>query len=145
MNFTATVLATATAALLVIAKLQSAPEPGADLDNVVSLDQQTVGSIRPADTANGAVRVIDLRSGSSCKVTAGRPSAGAFKPAPLGRDCATSPDLSRVAQWRSTGDGSLVMADAHGRTVMRFMPGDGVLYESVYPSDALITIVPAKG
>ncbi|TFF22910.1 hypothetical protein E3C22_10670 [Jiella endophytica] len=150
MNFTATVLGTAAAALLVIAKLQAAPEPGRDLGNsfagtnVVSLDRTTTGSIRETGATPAAVRLIDLRSGASCKVAGSQPAPGGFEPVPLGTDCAASPELSKVSQWRATGDGTLEMADAKGRTVMRFMPGDGVLYESVYPRDALVTIVPAR-
>ena len=56
-----------------------------------------------------------------------------------------SSKLSRVSQWRADSDGTLEMADHEGQTVMRFMPGDGVLYESVYPADSLVTIVPARG
>ena len=151
MNFTATVLGTAAAALPLIAKLQAAPEPGIDLGNtlagtnVLPLDQTVVGSVKPAAGEPSAVRLIDLRSGASCKVAGREPTAQAFEPAPLGPDCASSPDLSRVSQWRATGDGMLVMADTHGETVLRFMPGDGVLFESVYPRDALVTIVPARG
>ncbi|MBO0906376.1 hypothetical protein [Jiella sonneratiae] len=150
MNFTATVLGTAVAALMIIAKLQAAPEPGANLGNVLggtkvaSLDPSVVGSIRAEDDRSAAMRLIDLRSGTSCKVAGVRPSTGGFEPAPIGPDCATSPELARVSQWRAGKDGTLVLADVHGRTVMRFMPGDGVLYESVYPADAIVTIVPAR-
>ena len=151
MNFTATVLATAAVALILIAKLQSAPEPGADfgdtfaVSSAPTIDQTTVGSIRETTGTPSAVRLIDLRSGASCKVAAPKPDTGALEPAPLGPECAASPDLARVSQWRSSGDGTLVMADATGRTIMRFMPGDGVLFESVYPRDAMVTIVPARG
>ena len=50
-----------------------------------------------------------------------------------------------MTKWRAVDDGSLEMADAQGRTVLRFIPGDGVLYESVYPANAMVTIVPARG
>jgi len=63
---------------------------------------------------------------------------------PMGPDCAASPELARVAYWKTTDDGTLIMADSGGATVLQFIPGDGVLFESVYPSNALITIVPAR-
>ncbi|NDW04910.1 hypothetical protein [Jiella pacifica] len=150
MNFTATVLGTGVAALVLVAKLQAAPEPGASLGapllgpGVVTVDPTIVGSVRPSDAKPSAMRLIDLRSGESCKILGGQPSSGAFEPAPLLPDCSSS-QISRVSQWRAESDGTLEMADTHGETVMRFMPGDGVLYESVYPSDALVTIVPARG
>ncbi|ALN72518.1 hypothetical protein [Aureimonas sp. AU20] len=90
-----------------------------------------------------ALRLIDLRNGASCKVNGPVDSDGPHR-LPIGPACAKSPDLARVAYWETKNDGSLVMTDHQGETVLEFMPGDGVLYESVYPSNALITIVPAR-
>lgn len=150
MNFTATVLGTGFAALVVVAQLQAAPEPGASLgtpllgSGLVTVDPTVVGSVQVGNTKPSAMRLIDLRSGESCKILGSQPDSDTFEPAPLLPDCNSS-ELSRVSQWRAESDGTLEMADTHGETVMRFMPGDGVLYESVYPSDALVTIVPARG
>jgi len=91
-----------------------------------------------------AVRLIDLRNGASCKVNGPAEDDGLHR-VPMGPSCAKSPDLARVAYWERKDDGSLVMTDHKGETVLEFMPGDGVLYESVYPNNALITIVPARG
>lgn len=92
----------------------------------------------------GAVRLIDLKNGETCKVDRPDPEAKTFSAVPLGQGCAASPGFARIAYWRSTADGSLIMADSGGGTVLKFAPGDGVLYESVYPRNALITIVPAR-
>jgi hypothetical protein len=106
----------------------------------------TTGAIaaRDAVEAPGAMRLIDLRTGATCKVSKPDPAARIFHPVPFGPDCTRSPGLSRVSLWRSTDDGALIMADSGGGTVIEFAPGDGVLYESVYPENQLITIVPAK-
>ena len=150
MNFTATVLGTGVAALVLVVKLQAAPEPGASLgapllgQGLVTVDPTMVGSVQTSDARPAAMRLIDLRSGESCKILGSQPKSDTFEPAPLLPDCNSS-KLSRVSQWRADNDGTLEMADTHGETVMRFMPGDGVLFESVYPSDALVTIVPARG
>ncbi len=90
------------------------------------------------------MRLIDLRNGATCKIAGPADAAAGFRRAPIGPDCAASPELARVAYWKTTGDGSLIMADGGGETVLEFIPGDGVLYESIYPSNALITIVPAR-
>jgi len=95
--------------------------------------------------APAAMRLIDLRNGANCKVAKPAEDTAGLQPLPLDGDCANSPELSRVAFWQAREDGSLVMADNGGRTVIEFIPGDGVLYESVYPSNALITIVAARG
>ncbi|RIY01971.1 hypothetical protein D3218_06530 [Aureimonas flava] len=121
----------------------------ANAESLVSMmrpSEEITGSIAPAGAhPAAAIRLIDLRNGASCKMAGpADPSAG-FRRAPLGPECAASPELARVAYWKTTGDGSLVMADGGGATVLEFIPGDGVLYESVYPSNALITIVPARG
>ncbi|KQT66180.1 MULTISPECIES: hypothetical protein [unclassified Aureimonas] len=125
---------------------EAAPMLAANALTSDDLDAVETGSIGSATgTRPDGLRLIDLRSGTTCKAD-GAGSAGAtFTDVPLGRDCKTSPSLSRIAQWRSGADGTLVMADRDGATILEFAPGDGVLYESVYPNDELITIVPARG
>ncbi|WP_152048025.1 hypothetical protein [Aureimonas psammosilenae] len=115
---------------------------------MVVIDPEITGSVAPLQAAgdknpNGAVRLIDLKTGASCK-TVMPPEDGAMSSAPLGPDCAKSPSLARIAYWGSTPSGTLVMADAGGHKVLEFAPGDGVMFESVYPPNELITIVPAK-
>lgn len=92
-----------------------------------------------------AMRLIDLKTGATCKVVRSDPESEIFSVVPFGPGCALNPRLSRIAYWRSTAEGALIMADRGGGTVIEFQPGDGVLYESVYPKNELITIVPAKG
>ena len=153
MNFAATALGAGIAAALVIAHMQGAltPASGAFTGATVidaRLDPMTTASIAPAasDTSRpAAIRLIDLRSGVTCKMATPESAARHFAPAPIGPDCAGSPDLQNVALWRSSSDGSLELADSDGQTILRFMPGDGVLYESIYPSEAMVTIVRSRG
>ncbi|WP_182085009.1 hypothetical protein [Aureimonas sp. ME7] len=106
---------------------------------------EITGSVAPASHEPlAAVRLIDLRSGATCKLAGPAEADEGFRRIPVGPACASSPDLARVAYWKTMQDGSLIMADGGGETVLEFIPGDGVLYESVYPSNALITIVPAR-
>ena len=107
---------------------------------------EITGSIAPAGAKapTAAVRLIDLRNGATCKMAGPAEAAAGFRRMPMGPDCAASPELARVAYWKTTDDGTLIMADSGGATVLQFIPGDGVLFESVYPSNALITIVPAR-
>ncbi|MEF2073132.1 hypothetical protein [Consotaella aegiceratis] len=112
----------------------------------VTPDPVVTGSIGTAAEREemDAMRLIDLRSGATCKVAKPANQDESFKRVPLNPDCAASPELSRITYWRSTPSGTLIMADSGGATVLEFAPGDGVLYESIYPSNALITIVPAR-
>ncbi|MCB8837065.1 hypothetical protein [Aurantimonas sp. VKM B-3413] len=150
MNFSAIVLGSGLAAVMLVAHLHGEPLPAGDTRASSSMiDPMIVGSNKPAQAAapSGpakAIRLIDLRSGATCKMANPDNLGDNYRPAPIGPDCAGSPELKSVVQWRSTSDGSLEMADVTGRTVLRFMPGDGVLYESVYPAQTLITIVPAR-
>ncbi|MCP3056464.1 hypothetical protein [Aurantimonas marianensis] len=147
MNFAVTAFGAGIAASVFVAGLQGAPVTATEpVAGVTTLAATAPVSSAVSDTPRlNAVRVIDLRSGATCKIAA-RPNLEAgFADAPVGPDCAGSPTLQSVSQWRSSRDGTLEMADSEGRTLMRFMPGDGVLFESIYPSDALVTIVPARG
>lgn len=151
MRFAAIALLTGLAGALFAANLQgtlsaSVAEAAARLQpGEGGIDMIETGSLAATGAPADAMRLIDLRSGTSCSTDAAAPSGDAFSTVPLGRDCKTSPYLARIAQWRSTADGSLIMADSEGETVLEFAPGDGVLYESVYPADQLITIVPVRG
>lgn len=155
MRFAAIALATGLVGTFLAANLQgtlsssvaeAASLTKANSAETAGLDTVETGSIAASSTpaASDAIRLIDLRSGTTCKSEGSTPALS-FTNAPLGRDCKSSPSLSRIAQWRSTADGSLIMADSEGAIVLEFAPGDGVLYESVYPADQLITIVPARG
>ncbi len=162
MNFAAIAIGAGIAGALLVAYLQGPPLPvTADLMNTTVIDPTTTAAIAPArmssvtamtndvaqaDTARpDAFRLIDLRSGATCKIANPGALGATFAPAPIGPDCAGSLELSQVTKWRADNDGSLEMADGEGRTVLRFMPGDGVLYESIYPANAMVTIVPARG
>ncbi|WP_102958662.1 hypothetical protein [Mangrovicella endophytica] len=148
MRFDTIAFSVGIAGTLLVSNLQGATIlPANDgLAATVLVDPVITNSVQPATTpaeAN-AIRMIDLRSGTTCKAAKPDASAKTFRYAPIGADCAGSPELSKIAYWRASDDGTLIMADSSGDTVLRFAPGDGVLYESVYPPTALITIVPAK-
>lgn len=162
MNFAAIAIGAGIAGALLVAYLQGPPLPvAAELTNTTVIDPTTTAAIaRPKTPSAGnaaigdanatrerpaAFRLIDLRSGATCKITNPGPLDRAFASMLIGPDCAGSRELSQVTKWRSDEDGSLEMADSEGRTVLRFMPGDGVLYESIYPANAMVTIVPARG
>ena len=145
MNFAAVALGVGLVGALFSASLQGTETASAESLVASMRPSEITGSIGPSPKApTNAVRLIDLRNGASCKLAGPAEADEELRRMPIGPACAASPDLSRVAFWRTTQDGSLIMADSRGETVLEFIPGDGVLYESVYPSNALITIVPAR-
>ncbi len=148
MNFAAMVLSAGVAGALLAYNLQGdAIAAGDGFAASMRPSAEITGSLMPdaRSMPTAAMRVIDLRSGKSCKVVRPDPSDTSLKRAPIGPECAGSPHLGRVAYWRSTEDGALIMADRRGETVLEFAPGDGALYESVFPAGEVITIVPARG
>ena len=148
MNFATIALGVGLAGAFLAASLQAPVTPNGDGLSATMLADGAIitGSVapRPIAAQSDAVRLIDLRTGATCKVAKPDPSARHFQAVPFGPDCMRSPGLSRISLWRSTDNGALIMADSGGDTVLEFAPGDGVLYESIYPSNQLITIVPAK-
>lgn len=149
MRFAAIATIVGLAGTLLASNLQGAVIAGEGISaTVLATDDIITGSNvvdqQPTRQAPDAVRLIDLRSGATCKVAKPNPSAHDFSRVPFGPDCAKSPGLSQIAYWRSTDEGGLIMADRDHGTVLEFAPGDGVLFESVYPENELITIVPAK-
>ena len=149
MNFAATVVGAGIAGAALIFYIESThavvAEIGTEETKVDRIRTASIGPAVPSDQGSSAIRLIDLRSGANCKMARPDDLPTYYTPAPLGPDCVNSPELRQVSQWRSGDDGALEMADTDGRTVLRFMPGDGVLFESIYPSDTMMTIVPARG
>ncbi|MEN3792604.1 hypothetical protein [Fulvimarina sp. MAC3] len=148
MNFVATAAGAGIAAVVLVANLQGAPLPAETTRAGATLiDPRTTSSVPVPSVQQPAsgMRMIDLRSGASCRIVNPDGLSEEFKAAPIGPDCQSSPAIGRVAKWRKMADGTLEMADDREQPVLRFMPGDGVLYESIYPSEALVTIVSANG
>lgn len=148
MNFAAMVLSVGIAGAILAYNMQG-PAIAANETLVASLrpSPEITGSVQvaaPGALAPPAIRLIDLRSGATCKMAP--PTADdTARRVPFGPECAGTPQLAEVAYWRTTSDGALIMSDRAGQTVLEFMPGDGVMYESVFPANELITIVPARG
>ncbi|MDY8110258.1 hypothetical protein U0C82_14035 [Fulvimarina sp. 2208YS6-2-32] len=149
MNFVATAAGAGIAAVILVANLQGGPLPSETTRAGATLiDPMTTAAVAPVTQTpktSPTIRMIDLRSGATCRIPDLGGATAQYTIAPLGPDCQTSPALAQIVKWRQTAEGTLEMADEHSKTILRFMPGDGVLYESFYPAEALITIVSANG
>ena len=146
MRFVAIAMAIGVLGTFLASNLQGAVLSGDVRPATLLTDDTITGSVVPLNRqeAPAAVRLIDLRTGATCKLAKPDPEARTFQLMLFGPDCSRSPGMSRAAYWRSTDNGALIIADSGGGTVLEFAPGDGVLYESIYPDNELITIVPAK-
>ncbi|QRM56715.1 hypothetical protein [Sinorhizobium sp. BG8] len=58
-----------------------------------------------------------------------------------GPDCdLVWPGLSKARTWIETGDGMVVVGNAKGEAIITIAEGDGLAYEAIEPSDALLTM-----
>ena len=61
-----------------------------------------------------------------------------------GPDCdAVWPGLSGARTWTQNNDGTVAVLDAQGEAILTVFDGDGLAYEAVEPSDAMVTMVAA--
>ena len=61
-----------------------------------------------------------------------------------GADCdAVWPGLSTARTWTNNGDGTVVVADSRGEAILTVVDGDGLAYEAVEPTDAMVTMISA--
>ena len=147
MRFVVTATAVGLVGLLLAVSVGATGTPAEpSLSAALTPDPATTGTVLPAPgrAAPGAIRLIDLKSGATCKMSRPAGSGQDFAPVPLGPECAKLPGLARAAYWRLDADGGLIVADAGGDTVLTFAPRADIFFFSVLPATELITIVPAK-
>jgi hypothetical protein len=58
-----------------------------------------------------------------------------------GEDCSSVwPGLTEARNWTDNGDGTVVLTDSHGEQVLSLVVGDGVDFESLEPSNAVLAL-----
>ncbi|MBD9373569.1 AprI/Inh family metalloprotease inhibitor [Rhizobium sp. ARZ01] len=108
-----------------------------DVDPVVS------GSIRkPADlTGDKLFSVSNVEAQTACAVSRGEKLTNRSMRFAAARGCEQVwPGLSNAATWTETGDGTVVLSNAAGDAILTLAEGDGPAYETVDPSNAMITL-----
>lgn len=107
------------------------------------IDPIVSGSI-PARAAGHSYTISNAVANTACLAERGSPISSRSARFEAGADCdAVWPGLSKARTWTNNGDGTAVVADARGESILTVVDGDGFAYEAVEPADALITMMSA--
>lgn len=80
----------------------------------------------------------------SCTVQRGAELSGTDNRLEKSGNCeAVYPALASATVWRQSEDGSVILVDAGGRSVVEFSEADGEGFESVVPAAPFLTLIPA--
>ena len=98
------------------------------------------------NTAGGReFTVSNMQSRTVCLISRGAMTTQRSSSVIAGEDCASVwPGLAHVRNWTDNGDGTIQLTDGSGEQILSLGLGDGVAYESLEPSDALIALTAAN-
>jgi hypothetical protein len=83
--------------------------------------------------------VSNMQSGTACIVTRGKRLGGHSRQVKPGRDCESVwPRLSEARNWIQNDDDTVVLTDASGEEILTLGLGDGVDFESLEPTNAML-------
>lgn len=107
-----------------------------DVDPVIS------GSVHnDAPAGDKLFAVTNVEAETACAVSRGEKLTNRSMRLAAARGCEQVwPGLSHVVTWTETGDGTVVLSDAAGGAVLTLTEGDGMAYEAIDPSNAVITL-----
>ena len=89
--------------------------------------------------------VSNMQSRTVCLISRGAMTTRRSSSVIAGEDCAAVwPGLARARNWTDNGDGTIQLTDSRGEQILSLGLGDGVAYESLEPSDALIALTAAN-
>lgn len=85
--------------------------------------------------------VSNMENRTACLITKGMSTTPRSSMLTAGADCsAVWPGLVQVSNWTENDDGTVVLTDSHGEQVLTLAIGDGVDFESLEPSNAVLAL-----
>lgn len=85
--------------------------------------------------------VSNMENRTACLITKGMTTTPRSSTLTVGADCdAVWPGLMQVSNWTENDDGTVVLTDSHGEQVLSLVVGDGVDFESLEPSNAVLAL-----
>jgi len=85
--------------------------------------------------------VSNMENRTVCLITKGMTTTPRSSMLTAGADCdAVWPGLVQVSNWTENDDGTVVLTDSHGEQVLTLAVGDGVDFESLEPSNAVLAL-----
>lgn len=98
----------------------------------------------PVHAGQQSYTISNIVAGAACLAERGAQVSNRSARFAAQAECETVwPGLSRVRSWVNNGDGTIDLADAQGEAIVTVVDGDGLAYEAVEPSEALLTLVVA--
>jgi hypothetical protein len=83
--------------------------------------------------------VSNMENGTACIITRGKRLGGHSLSIRPGSDCeAVWPRLSEARNWTQNEDSTVVLSDASGSAILTLGLGDGVDFEALEPSNAVL-------
>lgn len=85
--------------------------------------------------------VSNMENRTACLITKGATTTLRSSAITAGEDCAAVwPGLVQARNWTDNDDGTVVLTDDHGEQVLTLGLGDGVAFESLEPSNAVLAL-----
>ncbi|MDB5555307.1 MAG: hypothetical protein JWL86_5291 [Rhizobium sp.] len=85
--------------------------------------------------------VSNMENRTACLITKGMTTTPRSSTLTAGADCdAVWPGLVQVNNWTENDDGTVVLTDSRGEQVLTLAVGDGVDFESLEPSNAVLAL-----
>jgi hypothetical protein len=110
-------------------------EPHPDGETAVD----TLRTAAVSDTQRYQLKALGIAS--SCILTVRNGIAGEQRPVTVSGDCDTRhPAFMASARWTEDTHGTVTLADAHGRAIAHFAPGDGIAFESTGQGRDFLTL-----
>jgi len=99
----------------------------------------------PAHADGVSYTISNVAAGAACLAERGGKISNRSVSFTAESDCeAVWPGLSQARTWINNGDGTIDLADAQGEAILTVVDGDGLAYEAVEPSEAMVTLVVAE-
>jgi hypothetical protein len=85
--------------------------------------------------------VSNMESRTACLIVRGQTTTQRSSAVSAGEDCSSVwPGLIEARNWTENDDGTVVLTDSHGEQVLSLVVGDGVDFESLEPSNAVLAL-----
>ena len=85
--------------------------------------------------------VSNMENGKACLITLGAPNSARSNEMKPGADCdAVWPGLAAARNWTRNDDGTVALTNDGGGEILTLGMGDGVDYESLEPSNAVLAL-----
>ena len=85
--------------------------------------------------------VSNMENRTACLIVRGQTTTQRSSAVSAGEDCSSVwPGLIEARNWTENDDGTVVLTDSHGEQVLSLVVGDGVDFESLEPSNAVLAL-----